>query len=79
MRKRVTDIGRGRRRDIEAVKKSLQNYVDIIVNSGSEDLIRIVERGFEKIFARLVQPKELHRKKGNVIPIHDRSKGSSRK
>ena len=69
MRKRVTKIGREKHRDIEAVKKSLENYVDIVINSGNEDLIRIMERGFEKIFEMLVEPKDLHRKKGQVIPI----------
>jgi hypothetical protein len=77
MRKRVTKLTRRDRRHIDAVKKSLRNYVDIVINSGNEPLIRMLEKAFEKTFEMLVQPKDLHRKKGRVIPIRRPRKNHS--
>jgi hypothetical protein len=74
MGKRVTPIGRRKRRDIATVKKSLRNYVDIVINSGNEDLIRMMEGAFDKVFKALVEPKDLRRKRGEVVPIRGRKK-----
>jgi hypothetical protein len=79
MRKQVTRLPTGMRRPIEAVKKSLRNSVNLVIESGNEDLIRTMEGVFEYMFKNvymfkdLVSPKELHRAKGEVISIrpHD--------
>jgi len=57
------------RRPIEAVKKSLRNSVNLVIDSENEDLIRTMEGVFEYMFKDLVGPKDLYREKGEVIPI----------
>ena len=79
MSKEVTRLPTGMRRPIEAVKKSLRNSVNLVIDSGNEDLIRTMEGVFEYMFKNvymfkdLVHPKDLYREKGEVISIrpHD--------
>ncbi|HXV79644.1 MAG TPA: hypothetical protein VEG60_07170, partial [Candidatus Binatia bacterium] len=69
----------GMRRPIEAVKKSLRNSVNLVIDSGNEDLIRTMEGVFEYMFKNvymfknLTEPKNPCQKKGEVISIrpHD--------
>jgi hypothetical protein len=75
MSKEVTRLPTGMRRPIEAVKKSLRNSVNLVIDSGNDDLIRTMEGVFEYMFKNvymfkdLVGPKDLYREKGEVIPI----------
>jgi hypothetical protein len=75
MSKEVTRLPTGMRRPIEAVKKSLRNSVNLVIDSENEDLIRTMEGVFEYMFKNvymfkdLVGPKDLYREKGEVIPI----------
>jgi hypothetical protein len=84
MSNEVTRLPTGMRRPIEEVKKSLRNYVNLVINSGNEDLIRTMEGVFDYMFKNvymfkdLTGPKDLHRQKGEVIPIHvDKAKPPS--
>jgi hypothetical protein len=84
MSKEVIRLPTGMRRPIEAVKKSLRNSVNLVIDSGNDDLIRIMEGVFEYMFKNvymfkdLVGPKDLYREKGEVIPIQgDKVKPSS--
>jgi hypothetical protein len=75
MSKEVTRLPTGMRRPIEAVKKSLRNAVNLVIDSENEDLIRTMEGVFEYMFKNvymfkdLIGPKDLYRGKGEVIPI----------
>jgi hypothetical protein len=75
MSKEVTRLPTGMRRPIEAVQKSLRNSVNLVIDSGNEDLIRTIEGVVEYMFKNvymfkdLVGPKDLYREKGEVIPI----------
>lgn len=75
MSKEVTRLPTGMRRPIQAVKKSLRNSVNLVIDSENEDLIRTMEGVFEYMFKNvymfkdLVGPKDLSREKGEVIPI----------
>jgi hypothetical protein len=84
MSKEVTRLPTGMRRPIEAVKKSLRNSVNLVIDSGNEDLIRTMEGVFEYMFKNvymfkdLVGPKDLYGEKGEVIPIQgDKAKPPS--
>jgi hypothetical protein len=84
MSKEVTRLPTGMRRPIEAVKKSLRNSVNLVIDSENEDLIRTMEGVFEYMFKNvymfkdLVGPKDLYREKGEVIPIQgDKAKPPS--
>jgi hypothetical protein len=84
MRNDVTRLPTGMRRPIEAVKKSLRNSVDLVIDSGNEDLIRTMEGVFDYMFKNvymfkdLIGPKDLYREKGEVIPIQgDKAKPPS--
>lgn len=84
MSNEVTRLPTGMRRPIEAVKKSLRNSVDLVINSGNEDLIRTMEGVFDYMFKNvymfkdLIRPKDLYREKGEVIPIQgDKAKPPS--
>jgi hypothetical protein len=84
MSNEVTRLPTGMRRPIEAVKKSLRKSVNLVIDSGNEDLIRTMEGVFEYMFKNvyvfkgLLGPKDLHREKGQVIPIQgDKAKPPS--
>ena len=67
MSNEVTRLPTGMRRPIEAVKKSLRNSVNLVIDSGNDDLIRTMEGVFEYMFKNvymfkdLVGPKDLYR------------------
>jgi hypothetical protein len=79
MSKEVTRLPTGMRRPIEVVKKSLRNSVNLVIDSGNEDLIRIMDQVFEYMFKNvymfknLAEPKNPYQEKGEVISIrpHD--------
>ena len=84
MSNEVTRLPTGMRRPIEEVKKSLRNYVNLVINSGNEDLIRTMGGVFDYMFKNvymfkdLTGPQDLHRQKGEVISIQvDKAKPSS--
>ena len=84
MSNEVTRLPTGMCRPIDAVKKSLRNSVNLVINSGNEDLIRTMEGVFDYMFKNvymfkdLVGPKDLYREKGEVIPIQgDKAKPPS--
>jgi hypothetical protein len=71
MSKEVTRLPTGMRRPIEVVKKSLRNSVNLIIDSGNEDLIRTMEGVFEYMFKNVYMFKDWLSRK---IPVKKREK-----
>jgi hypothetical protein len=75
MSNEVSRLPTGMRRPIKEVKKSLRNYVNLVINSGNEDLIRTMGGVFDYMFKNvymfkdLTSPKDLYRQKAEVIRI----------
>jgi hypothetical protein len=67
MRKRVTKLPR--KRHINAVKKSIQSYVNMVLASHNEPVIRAFEGVLELFFDKLTEGKNISRQKGKVVPL----------
>jgi hypothetical protein len=72
MPKGVTKLPRGKKKaPIDVIHSRLRNHVELVLASGNDALIRMIERFFSEMIDRLVTDERIDRPKGEVVPIRN--------